>query len=971
MRPFPSTAHGACLSGRREARRIIDWCTGIVERHTLHKWFYHGEEGSWVSVDLNDVDGAPSYYEDFLQAPTAAEREEWFAGEISCAFCGEPQTFRRPFIGCVSIPLHLLSSSSPQKRSVSSSSSFTGGPPLTAPSQPATPKNITSSVSNRSKGGSNRAKLSEDLSGGGDELRPRKPSSLHAAADAVREKKPREVCEAERKREEEEERIEGDRDSMSQTSSHHLPHIRVAVHEDCCYHTPGVMSDSEGCRWFNIGRAVLAASTVRCAVCHRPGASSPCSFSTCPNAVHLPCAQEALGWPLYHAASTTASSSSSSTRERAEDSPLPPLRPLFCPSHQHLLTPFTSSSSSPSPSLSTMPSTSHLSRLAACGKKAKALGGIEEEQDGSSYLISSSSRLASKEKASSSHLLLHQEGHTRPTDLLKGDATNSLHWPSMIGVSSSFAKKADFSDRFLSGDSEREGLLSTLSKMKEKKNRENVKKGEREEEEEGCMVGGVEEEDSLWSRDITYVLKRLQVMRDLEEKERLRKKREEEEQERKRRRILEAGYTAALRVSRSSQSLQVSLNIGDALRTALIDSSSRTTREDIHGSQKKESSFSSSSSLPQDELSREVIDLTQEDEEAEEQVRDLLRRGPARGGPSSSRKERRRGYLLPSSSSSSHISSGVAFSSSPSSPSPSRSMQSTSGRQPLLPSRITEDPCGARVLSGDLTRDLGGGGEEKEKEEEVEKLRGEEKNLSLSSSLSGCLSHHDELNREKKSSPTSSSSSPSSLFYLEKRRLLTSLLKKQRALTHQITDSLLQRRFYPPAIDLTGEEDEEGREGGGGGEEEERKKLSLMQSLRRQFDTQLRHVLTELLLLDREESSQRHSNYKHKSTTPHPYSNSLPNATDKTRKKNKLICPSSSSSHPYQQTGSQYLLHRPHHLHPLLSSDKIGIRREGGGGEERKPRGSSDLDNNRRDGSSRSCERTPRGRLRQTQQPQL
>lgn len=132
----------------------------------------------------------------------------------------------------------------------------------------------------------------------------RAPSSAEAEHNDLEKKGSRALLETEQGGEEQEEKElertggeaegeEEEKDAPPRTC------IRVAVHEDCCYHTPGVMSDSEGCRWFNVGRAVIAASTVRCALCHRTGASSPCAVASCSNAVHLPCAQKKLGWPTY------------------------------------------------------------------------------------------------------------------------------------------------------------------------------------------------------------------------------------------------------------------------------------------------------------------------------------------------------------------------------------------------------------------------------------------------------------------------------------------------------------------------------------------------------------------------------------------------------------------------------------------------------------------------------------------------
>ncbi|PFH36906.1 hypothetical protein BESB_033640 [Besnoitia besnoiti] len=216
IRPYPSTVHGACLSGRREATRILDWVTGLAEKHALLKWFQNVEEGLWFSVDLNEMDAAAGYFEDCLEGPTAGERDQWFAAGVRCAFCGEPQTFQRPFIGCVSLPV---------------------------------PRGAPASGEGRT---------------GGAELA-----------------------------------------------------LRFAAHEDCCYHTPGVVSDNEGSRWFNVGRALLVAGARLCACCRQPGANIPCAAHDCDRAVHLPCAQRCLNWPRY--------------------SQVEPVYPLFCPAHQHLL----------------------------------------------------------------------------------------------------------------------------------------------------------------------------------------------------------------------------------------------------------------------------------------------------------------------------------------------------------------------------------------------------------------------------------------------------------------------------------------------------------------------------------------------------------------------------------------------------------------------------------------------------------
>nr|AZL94584.1 polyamine oxidase [Nephromyces sp. MMRI] len=98
MRPYPSTTHGACLSGRREADRIIDWVAGKLEKEKVQKWF-HGSEGDWYSVDLNDIDCQAIYHEDIMEGPTLREREGWFSF-IKCALCGMSQTLDRPFCGC-------------------------------------------------------------------------------------------------------------------------------------------------------------------------------------------------------------------------------------------------------------------------------------------------------------------------------------------------------------------------------------------------------------------------------------------------------------------------------------------------------------------------------------------------------------------------------------------------------------------------------------------------------------------------------------------------------------------------------------------------------------------------------------------------------------------------------------------------------------------------------------------------------
>ncbi|KEP62656.1 UNVERIFIED_CONTAM: histone lysine-specific demethylase LSD1/BHC110/KDMA1A [Hammondia hammondi] len=253
IRPYPSTVHGACLSGRREAARILDWTTGLMEQRAFLKWFQHAEEGLWFSVDLSEMEAAPSYFEDCLEGPTAAEREEWFAGSIRCAFCGEAQTFQRPFIGCVSIP---VSSHSPSASSTS--------PPCGVLAEKEDGKTSPDWLSQRGT-----------------------QAPLLQAGEAI------------------------ERTNQKQRR------LRFAVHEDCCYYTPGVVSDSEGSRWFNVGRSILAASLNACACCGLPGASIPCAAADCSQALHLPCAQRELRWPRYETNSA--------------------VRPLLCPSHQCLL----------------------------------------------------------------------------------------------------------------------------------------------------------------------------------------------------------------------------------------------------------------------------------------------------------------------------------------------------------------------------------------------------------------------------------------------------------------------------------------------------------------------------------------------------------------------------------------------------------------------------------------------------------
>nr|AZL94585.1 polyamine oxidase [Nephromyces sp. MMRI] len=98
MRPYPSTVHGACASGRREADRVVDWITRKLEKEKVQKWF-HGPDGHWYSVDLNDIDCQTVYVEDVMEGPTFRERIGWFSF-LKCAMCGEPQSIERPFTGC-------------------------------------------------------------------------------------------------------------------------------------------------------------------------------------------------------------------------------------------------------------------------------------------------------------------------------------------------------------------------------------------------------------------------------------------------------------------------------------------------------------------------------------------------------------------------------------------------------------------------------------------------------------------------------------------------------------------------------------------------------------------------------------------------------------------------------------------------------------------------------------------------------
>lgn len=459
-----------------------------------------------------------------------------------------------------------------------------------------------------------------------------------------------------------------------------------------------------------------------------------------------------------------------------------PLRPLFCPSHQSLLPP------------ASLVKSASLPRAVGAGKKGKGAGG------GGPL----SSVVGSEED------LLPLSGADYDTNYVKS---------TMMVVPPPRPEP----ERLSSGSPD--GPLRTTVGR--------AKGGPGENEGTGLTL---DEEECLLSRDISYALRRLQELRDFEEKERLRKQREEEEQERKRRRILDAGRMTALRASRSLQSLNLSLHIGEALRTILMeDPPSRTSRSiyplqresassvmtetylhSSHASKKKAyerpasmtiittglpSSSSSLSSSP-DDKPREVIDLTQEDEddkEAEEQVLGLVRK-PCR--PSS------RGRILRS----------LAVAAPQPSPSSAPS-RPTQPRQVLLPTRKpTTDGGGTKASMSDQVK--GGEGEG----------RG-------GGSL-GSTSGNKDTRGEDGCTP--------SLHVGEKRRLLRLLLKKRRALGDP-TDELLRHRFCP-SFGLEGEQ----------GERE-----SMTQYLRRQFDAQLRQVLSELLGSDDAGTKNRRSLTSH------------------------------------------------------------------------------------------------------------
>ncbi|KAF8820332.1 histone lysine-specific demethylase LSD1/BHC110/KDMA1A, partial [Cardiosporidium cionae] len=99
MRLYPSTVHGAFISGKREGDRIIDWVTGKLEKEKVYKWFC-GPEDAWYSVDLTCIVCQDFYEEDVMVGPSEADRMGWFTF-IKCAFCGQSQTLERPFSGCV------------------------------------------------------------------------------------------------------------------------------------------------------------------------------------------------------------------------------------------------------------------------------------------------------------------------------------------------------------------------------------------------------------------------------------------------------------------------------------------------------------------------------------------------------------------------------------------------------------------------------------------------------------------------------------------------------------------------------------------------------------------------------------------------------------------------------------------------------------------------------------------------------